>query len=47
MPDYPKPIKRLLNQYLAEAYERELQRELTKLEQSFRNGEADTSVAAN
>jgi hypothetical protein len=35
MPDYPKPIKRLLHQYLAEAYERELQRELIKLEQSF------------
>jgi len=35
MPDYPKPIKRLLNQYLGEAYERELQRELTKLERSF------------
>src|SRR5262245_13876053 len=35
MADYPKPIKRLLNQYLGEAYERELQRELTKLERSF------------
>ncbi len=35
MKDYPKPIKRLMRQYLAEAYERELQRELTKLEQSF------------
>lgn len=32
---YPKPIKRLLHPYLAEAYERELQRELTKLERSF------------
>ena len=35
MSDYPKPIKRLLNQYLGEAYERELQRELSKLERSF------------
>jgi hypothetical protein len=35
MKDYPKPIKRLMRQYLEEAYERELQRELTKLEQSF------------
>ena len=35
MRDYPKSIKRLLNQYLGEAYERELQRELTKLERSF------------
>ena|SRR3989338_596622 len=41
MQDYSKPIKRLLAQFLAEAYERELQRELTKLDQSFsewRNG---------
>ena len=35
MPDYPKKIKRLLNEYVTEAYERELQRELTKLDQSF------------
>ena len=35
MKDYSKPIKRLMRQYLAEAYERELRRELTKLEQSF------------
>ena len=35
MQDYPKPIKRLLAKYLAEAYERELQRELAKLDRSF------------
>ena len=35
MKDYTKPIKRLMRQYLTEAYERELQRGLAKLEQSF------------
>ena len=35
MSDYPKPIKRLLRQYLTLAYERELHRELAKLDQSF------------
>jgi hypothetical protein len=35
MRDYPKHIKRLLRQYVSEAYERELHRELTKLAQSF------------
>jgi hypothetical protein len=38
---YPKHIKRLLRQYLAEAYQRELHRELAKLDKSFaewRNG---------
>jgi hypothetical protein len=35
MKDYTKPIKRLMRQYLTEAYERELQRELAKLEQNF------------
>jgi hypothetical protein len=35
MADYPKPIKKLLREYLAEAYEAELQRELTKLDRSF------------
>ena len=41
MPGYSKRIKRLLREHLAEAYERELQRELTKLDASFaewRNG---------
>lgn len=35
MQDYPKKIKRLLREFLAEAHERELQRELAKLDQSF------------
>ena len=41
MRPYPKKIKRLLRGYMIEAYERELHRELTKLDQSFtewRNG---------
>ena len=42
MKPYPKHIKKLLQEYTAEAYERELHRELTILERSFeqwRNGE--------
>jgi len=42
MPDYPKRIKKLLREYMTEAYERELHRELGKFNQSFaewRNGE--------
>ena len=35
MKDYSKNIKRLLREYMTEAYERELHRELTKLDQSF------------
>ena len=35
MKDYPKRIKKLLREYLIEAYERELHRELTVLEGSF------------
>jgi hypothetical protein len=35
MHSYPKAIKRLLREYLAEAHERELHRELTKLDESF------------
>jgi hypothetical protein len=35
MADYPKRIKKLLREYLAEAYERELHRELAKLDRSF------------
>jgi len=35
MSDYPKGIKRLLREYLSEAYERELRRELTRLDESF------------
>jgi hypothetical protein len=32
---YPKKIRRLLREYTIEAYERELQRELTKVAASF------------
>jgi hypothetical protein len=42
MKDYPKKIKKLIREYMAEAYERELHRELTKLAVSFsqwQNGE--------
>ncbi len=35
MPDYPKPIKKLLRQYAEVAYERELRVELGKLAESF------------
>lgn len=35
MQTYSRKIKHLLNQYLAEAYERDLHRELTKLDRSF------------
>jgi len=35
MRGYPKKIKRLLREYMIEAYERELHRELTKLDESF------------
>ncbi len=35
MADYPKKIKRLLHEWMVEAYERELHRELTKLDRSF------------
>ena len=35
MQPYPKNIKRLLRKYMIEAYERELFRELSKLDQSF------------
>jgi hypothetical protein len=33
--DYPKKIKRLLKEFAAEAYEKELSRELTRLDDSF------------
>lgn len=45
MYDYPKAIKRLIRQYEGQAYERELHRELEKLDRSFtewRNGEIDS-----
>jgi len=35
MQTYSRKINRLLNEFLAEAYERDLHRELTKLDQSF------------
>jgi len=35
MNDYPKSIKRLLREFAAEAYEKELSRELTRLDESF------------
>ena len=35
MERYSKAIKRLLRKYVVEAYERELQRELEKLDASF------------
>jgi hypothetical protein len=45
MSDYPKPIRRLLREYMGQAYEKELFRELTKLDQSFaewREGKIDS-----
>ena len=41
MREYSKRIKRMLREYMTEAYERELHRELSKLDESFtewRNG---------
>ena len=35
MKKYPKKIKRLIHEYAAKAYERELHRELAKLDRSF------------
>jgi hypothetical protein len=35
MREYPKRIKRMIRQWMTEAYERELLRELVKLEESF------------
>ena len=35
MRDYPKPIKKWLRELMGTAYERELQRELRQLDQSF------------
>jgi hypothetical protein len=45
MIDYSKNLKRLLRELAAEAYDKELSRELTKLEKSFeewRNGKIDS-----
>jgi hypothetical protein len=41
MRDYPKKIKKLIRHYMTEAYERELQRELTKLAVSFEEWRKD------
>lgn len=41
MKSYPKKIKKLIREYLTEAYERELHRELSKLEVSFRQWQND------
>jgi hypothetical protein len=35
MREHPKRIKRLIREWMTEAYERELHRELTKLDESF------------
>jgi hypothetical protein len=45
MRDYPKPIKKLIREYHGKAYEKELHRELTKLDRSFtewRDGKIDS-----
>jgi hypothetical protein len=39
MQQYPKNIKRLLREYMVEAYECELHRELAKLDLGFAEGE--------
>ena len=41
MKDYPKKIKELIREYMAEAYEHELHRELTRLEVSFSQWQND------
>lgn len=45
MSDYPKPIRRLLRETMGQAYEKELRRELSNLDQSFaewREGKIDS-----
>jgi hypothetical protein len=41
MKSYPKNIKKLIREYMTEAYERELHRELSKLEVSFSQWQHD------
>ena len=41
MKSYPKKIKKLIRKYMTEAYERELHRELSKLEVSFSQWQND------
>jgi hypothetical protein len=46
MQSYPKRIKKLLREAMTEAYDRELHRELAKLDENFakwRNGEIDNA----
>ncbi|OGP56514.1 MAG: hypothetical protein A2162_10515 [Deltaproteobacteria bacterium RBG_13_52_11b] len=50
MANYPKRIKKLLRELMTQAYERELHRELTKLEQSFaewRDGKISSGELSN
>jgi ATP-dependent Lon protease len=47
MNPYPKAIKRLLREYVGEAYERELHRELTKLIRALLNGVTGKSAVVN
>ena len=50
MMEYSKKIKRLLREWAAKSYERELEREFTKLEHSFsdwRNGKISTLELRN
>ncbi len=49
MPDYPKAIKKLLRHWVGEAYERELHRELQRLDERFaawRRGELGSGELA-
>ena len=50
MNDYPKNIKRLLREFAAEAYDKELSRELVQLDESFaewRNGNINNDELSN
>ena len=50
MQQYPKNIKRLLHEYMVEAYESELHRELAKLDRSFaewRDGKIGSGELSN
>ena len=50
MINYPKRIKKLLRELMTQAYERELHRELTKLDQSFaewRDGKLSSGELSN
>jgi hypothetical protein len=50
MQQYPKNIKRLLREYMVEAYERELHREMAKLNLDFeewRDGTINSGELSN